>query len=87
MSFLVVRGRLSFREPRQPNTGKRSSSPNACPELTTIELLHLSCLLVTLTGLLFVSREILILQSDLGMEGCLEPYLIASSPTTHPTSK
>ena len=41
---------------------------------------------VTLTNLLFMSREILILQSDLGKERCLKPYLIASSRTLRSTS-
>jgi hypothetical protein len=62
-----LRERFSFSDPRQPNTGKRSRSPNAYPELTTIESFHLSCPLVTLTNLLLMNRELLILQSDLGI--------------------
>jgi hypothetical protein len=65
----LVRERFSFGEPGQPDTGKRSRSPSTSdyPELTTIEHFHLSCLLLTLTNLLFMSREILMLPSDIGV--------------------
>jgi hypothetical protein len=66
----LLRERFSFREPGQPNTGKRSRSASAYPELTTIEHFHLPGLLVTLTNLLFMSRELLILQSDFGILAC-----------------
>jgi hypothetical protein len=59
--------RIGFSEPGQPNTGKRSRSPSAYPELTTIESFHLPGPLVTLTNLLFMNRELLTLQSDIGV--------------------
>jgi hypothetical protein len=62
-----LRERFGFREPGQPNTGKRSRSPSAYPELATSEHFHLSCLFLTLTNLLFMSRELLILQSNIGV--------------------
>jgi hypothetical protein len=71
----ILGERFSFREPGQPDTGKRSRSPSDYPELTTIEHFHLSCLLLTLTNLLFMSRDIFILQSDIGMERCLKHIL------------